>query len=489
MDLAKLALTMRPRGPWEGIDLGFAMACRWFLPLWSLWWAVALPVALVTALLFPDRPWLVILLLWWAKPLYEPLLLFWLSRALFGQRPGLGESLRQWRAILQAQPLAYLTWRRFSPSRSLYLPVALLEGLRGGQRRARIGVLGRGQQGGFWLTLVAFHFEMLLQVSLLVLLVLALPEELQWLDWESLFFEPGPFELWLQIGVDLLGMSLIAPFYVSAGFALYLTRRSELEAWDIEIGFRRLRERCAPRAAAWLLPLLGLGLLGLPAPPAAAVEPDPEQARALIAEVLAQPDFGRSQTSGYWKYIGDEEEAEDAAADSGVWDWLEGFEQGLAEVAEVLLWCGAGILLGYLLYRGAGASGWLQRGPGPAPARPQVPATLFGLELEADRLPADPVAEARRLLAAERPREALSLLYRGSLAALLARRLEIPASATEGECLALVTAQRPAPEAALFRRLTLAWIGLAYGHRPPGREPLEALCRDWPAVFGGAHGD
>ena len=131
MDLARLSVVMRPRSAWEGMDLGFAMACRWFLPLWSLWWAVALPVALVTALLFPDRPWLVILLLWWAKPLYEPLLLFWLSRALFGQRPGLGESLRQWRAILQAQPLAYLTWRRFSPSRSLYMPVALLERLRG----------------------------------------------------------------------------------------------------------------------------------------------------------------------------------------------------------------------------------------------------------------------------------------------------------------------------------------------------------------------
>ncbi len=488
MDLARLALAMRPRGPWEGIDLGFAMARRWFLPLWRLWWVVALPFALVTALLFPDRPWLAIVLLWWGKPLYEPLLLFWLSRALFGQRPGLGQSLRQWRAILQAQPLAYLTWRRFSPSRSLYMPVGLLERLRGAQRRTRVEVLGRGQQGGFWLTLVAFHFEMLLQIALLVLLVLALPEELQWLDWELLFFEPGPFELWLQIGVDLLGMSLIAPFYVSAGFALYLTRRSELEAWDIEIGFRRLRERRASRAAAWLLPLLGLGLAGLPAPPAAATEPNPEQARALIAEVLAQPDFGRSETSGYWKYIG-EEEVDDATGGSGFWDWLEGFEQGLAEVGELLLWFGAGILLGYLFYRSASAGGWLRRREPPLPASAQAPATLFGLELEGDRLPADPVAEARRLLAAERPREALSLLYRGSLAALLARRLEIPGSATEGECLALVAAQRPAPEVALFRRLTAAWISLAYGHQIPGREPLEALCREWPAVFGGRHGD
>ena len=40
-----------------------------------------------------------------------------------------------------------------------------------------------------------------------------------------------------------LAMSLIAPFYVAGGFALYLNRRSELEGWDIEICLRRLLAR------------------------------------------------------------------------------------------------------------------------------------------------------------------------------------------------------------------------------------------------------
>ena len=31
----------------------------------------------------------------------------------------------------------------------------------------------------------------------------------------------------------------LEPFYVAAGFAMYLTRRTELEAWDIEQEFRR----------------------------------------------------------------------------------------------------------------------------------------------------------------------------------------------------------------------------------------------------------
>jgi len=36
-----------------------------------------------------------------------------------------------------------------------------------------------------------------------------------------------------------LAIFLIEPFYVAAGFAMYLNRRAELEAWDIEQEFRR----------------------------------------------------------------------------------------------------------------------------------------------------------------------------------------------------------------------------------------------------------
>jgi len=34
-------------------------------------------------------------------------------------------------------------------------------------------------------------------------------------------------------------VAIIEPFYVAAGFAMYLNRRVELEAWDIEQEFRR----------------------------------------------------------------------------------------------------------------------------------------------------------------------------------------------------------------------------------------------------------
>jgi len=56
MELDRIAVIVRPRTPWEAIDLGFAMARAWFVPLWLLWLALALPVYLLAAMFFADQP-------------------------------------------------------------------------------------------------------------------------------------------------------------------------------------------------------------------------------------------------------------------------------------------------------------------------------------------------------------------------------------------------------------------------------------------------
>ena len=45
-------------------------------------------------------------------------------------------------------------------------------------------------------------------------------------------------ELAMAIGYAIV-IALLEPFYVASGFAMYLNRRVELEAWDIEQEFRR----------------------------------------------------------------------------------------------------------------------------------------------------------------------------------------------------------------------------------------------------------
>ena len=40
-----------------------------------------------------------------------------------------------------------------------------------------------------------------------------------------------------------MATTVIEPFYIGAGFGLYLDRRTQIEGWDIEIAFRRMRRR------------------------------------------------------------------------------------------------------------------------------------------------------------------------------------------------------------------------------------------------------
>ena len=55
-------------------------------------------------------------------------------------------------------------------------------------------------------------------------------------------FFTGTSSGWLDLVFSIgyaLTIGFVEPFYVAAGFALYLNRRAELEAWDIEQEFRR----------------------------------------------------------------------------------------------------------------------------------------------------------------------------------------------------------------------------------------------------------
>ncbi|MES9877669.1 MAG: DUF4129 domain-containing protein [Candidatus Sedimenticola sp. 1PA] len=497
MEIGKLQMDLRRRGHWEAIDLGFALARRWFMPLWSLWMMTALPVGLLLLLVSGGEIWLLLLLLWWFKPLYEPPLLFWMSRAVFGEKLTGKEVARQWWRIVRPQLLTNLTLRRFNPSRSFSLPVALLEGLNGKERRSRITILGQGQHAATWLTFVGFILETILETSLVILLYFLIPEELRWIDIGGLLLAENRVGELLQIPITLLGMSVIAPFYVAGGFALYLHRRSELEAWDIEINFRRTAERLKqgkrilPGLASLLL-VTAMATCVLPDSAMAAEPPAPDQAKQLVERVLQDEAFGRYEQQGYWKFVGEEEKSE--ANLEGLLDWLEffmdmvsGFFKGYASMGELLLWGVAIAVVVFLLYKIIGNRGWFTgwwQGDAGRRGSRQAPLELFGLDMRPDQLPDDIPASAYDLLRAGQLRSALSLLYRGALVRMVQDGLlEIPDSATEGECLELVRMHREGDEAEYFGQLTTHWLLMAYAHITPGREDVEALCHQWSGVF------
>lgn len=490
MDLANIAVRLRPRNAWEAIDLGCMLARHWFFPLWQLWMIGALP-ALLLLTLSPIPLWLAGLSLWWLKPYYEPILLFWLGRRLFGERPSWRELRQHWRRAVLPQLFANLTWRRFNPSRSFVMPVAVLEGLKGRARARRIGVLSRNAHAAGWFTITGILFEFIFALAVFLLALILVPKELWLFDIQAYFSNPAPLTRWLQQIIILVSMSLIAPFYVAGGFALYLNRRTELEAWDLELGLRRMAERhrrqLRPGIAALGALIVCLVGLSLPGTPPRAAEVDREAVQRTIREVLAEDAFGREVERTRWRYIGQDEEEDSSLTAGWLRLMLEGFSGGLAGLGELLLWLAGGAVLAYLFYwylqnRASFNGGGWSKGRGGAPP----PTHIAGLDLRPESLPRDPAAEAEALIESGDYRGALSLLYRGALSALVHRHaLEIVEGATEGECLGLVRERIETGLQPFFFRLTGTWLRLAYGHRSPAKEEGLALCREWRGCFGG----
>lgn len=498
MNLEDLQVAVRPRSPWEAMDLGVVMVRRWWRKLLVPWLIVVWMPALALAALLPgEYLWSVSLLIWYLKPLFDRLVLYVLSRALFGDTPSPEQTLRafpQWAFTGLAHAL---TIGRLDPARSFNLPVWQLEGLRGRERRTRLAVLNsrtRAHAVGF--TLIWLHLEVLVLISLYGVIALMIPPEADIDLFEAFIEQQAAWQQYLAIALYVMALSVMEPIYAAGGFGLYLSRRTELEGWDIELAFRRLASRTqaseqgqAPaRALALALAgALALLLTGLPGGDARAATRTPDY-KALIEEILADEAFADHETVEVW-LPKDRDTPEQAQDDEDEAAWLAGLGRVLAQLVELLLWLGlAALILLLYLKRDRLLAAW--RGPSRAVSVKEPPQVLFGLDVTPESLPEDVSGTAWRHWQNGRQREALSLLYRGTLASLVHEHaLPIPESATEGELLRDCRKRlEPAPFE-LLARLTEAWQRLAYAHRPPSATEVEGLCREWPARFGTPAGE
>lgn len=503
MRLSDASVVIRPRTAWEAMDLGVLMARQNRVLLMSSWALVTLPVfALLTALLWKS-PSTAMFLFWWLKPAFDRLPLYILSKALFGETPSIKQAVRQWPRLLKGQLLASLTWRRLSLSRSFVMPVSQLEGLDGPARQKRLGVLQQRNAGAArWLTTVGVHLEIGLWFGCMALFYLFIPQnvEMDW-DWQRLVLATSSEGLWLEhLGNAFYALILVFwdPIYVACGFSLYLNRRTVLEAWDLELVFRRLRERLSGVAPILLL-VIGLTLLPLSPPVMADTSPPPrplstQGANQSIKSLLEKPPFKNPETVTRYRF-GEEKPAVKAKAHGDVQlpAWLKALLDNLnsntfkhiAQGVEVLLW---GLLIGGLIMLAWRYREWLRtfvsrRGPRKTQTIKPVPTQLFGLELGTDTLPDDVASAAERLWATQ-PREALGLLYRGLLSRLLHDfNLPLKNADTEGQVLERVHQLQQPQLLAFSDELTRHWQNLAYGHRLPPLSAQQKLCSDWRTLF------
>ncbi|MEJ2529564.1 MAG: hypothetical protein P8Z39_05675 [Gammaproteobacteria bacterium] len=483
MQLDAISAKIRPRNHWEGVDLGFVMARQWFMPLWGLWWVTAAPVVLLSLCIYLvfDSTILFSLIVWWLKPLYEPMLLYWLSRRLFGEELSMREVMGEWRRILLPRLLGNLTLFRFSANRSFFMPVSHLERLSGTARRDRVRVLRENQSAGSWLTIVGVHIETILSFGILALVLFLLPSSMLP---DSIFDAMTSEQHWIQ-WLDylfwLVTMSLFAPFYVAGGFALYLTRRSQLEAWDLELAFRRMEPRFMHKRGGLSHSILAsllvaVMLLPLTNTSSAAELPSREESHRIITEVMSDKVFGTSHEEHYWRRISEPKEPKVFSPFS----WAG----TLATLLEYLAWFAVAVGVGLLIFHLSRMLDWLPKQQPRDRSGSRQPAVLFGMPINPNSLPDDVPGTVRQLLESGKIRQALSLLYRATLARLVHEcQLRIPDSATESECRSLVAASRPGQDTEHFGRLTLLWIGCAYGHLDPKAEQIITLSDSWQGLY------
>jgi len=482
MRLEDLTIALRPRQPWEAVDLGCALVRRDYGRVLAVWAITVFPVWAVLAWLLRGSPVWFVVVVWWLKPLYDRVPLYFLSRAAFGAKPGFGETLRAWPGLWARFFFSSLLWRRLSFIRSYAQPALLLEGLRGRAARERVRVLAtEGWMSGFMTSWVFLKFEVAIYLGLWALTSGIAPES-GLPDWEDMFVT-GALEsemtvayTWYTNILYLLAITINEPFYVGAGFGLYLNSRTRLEGWDIELTFRRLAARIrSTAAAAALVFLCATAACGAAeAEPPSALSPRVRQAvtasspSAAGQRILKKPEFKvHVRTDRIW--VKEEGVGVDAA-------WL-------VHLLTSLGYLFAAGLVGLLVW-------WLVRhrhlfSPGAAPARkavsPAAPRVVMGLDITSESLPADVVRAARALFEKGHAREALSLLYRGALSRLVLRhRLHIRDSDTEDDCLLHVAKASARDLAAWFRSLTLLWVRAAYAGVEARAEEFDSLCRTWP---------
>jgi hypothetical protein len=490
MQIDRMTLALRPRNAWEGVDLGAAMLRAWWRPLYVTLFCVMAPIALAAHLLLPSN-FAALLVVWWLKPLYDRVLLHVMGSALFGAVPPVRATLASLPRLLRSTGLAGgLTLRRLDTARSFNLPVRQLEGQRGKAARERERLLGRrnGPQTSA-LIFCCVCFEVVVAMSLAALIELLTPAALDAQYGVGAFFVAlldldgaGGFRL-LDSVLMMAGIWAIEPLYVAGGFALYLNRRTALEAWDLELRFRRLRAQPvrARAQAAILACALVLGALALS--PVPAVQAAEKSDRALIGEVLAAPEFQQYRTRTTWQPRRSERPA---AADPSFLAELTRLLRSLsisaAQLLRLVVYAAAAFVL-VLVIRFLWRQLCATRPRDLAAAAGAAPEVVFGLDVRPESLPAD-LAQLAATAAAADPRLALSLLYRGALVTLIHRdRLRIEHGDTEADCLDRVRRTGPAPLAEYFSALVAAWSQCAYGHRPPPAADVARLCGQWPQHF------
>ena len=510
---------IRLRTVWEAVDLGFAMVQEWwqslYLPLAILTFGIAIPLFYFMP---ADKYWLAALIFWWLKPLYDRLLLHIISHRMFNDEINTKQALQALPALIwNTGFFQSITFRRFSLSRGFNLPIWQLEQLRGSARSGRQDVLHiAAHSQAVWLTIGLWLIEFILFLSLFALMLMFLPQHISSDLLDGLFTKSVQYQEWLDVLMAVfyvVVVTFIHPFYVAGNFALYINRRTQLEAWDIELDFRKMNQRFkkltetvlstqqSTKLPTLLLACLLIGILFTPSSTVNAEEPSEilvetrqsaDKSKSVIEEVMLTENLNDKKKVMRWVKIPTEDEDEEEDDESGNWFFdllktlVDASATGLAFLLESLLWVAllAGVFLIYYF-----RDRWLPLFQTSQHTKDdyEAPEIMFGMDVRPDSLPEDIISEARQKWQQGDHRDSLSLLYRGALVRLInEEKIKLKDSHTEGDVLKQSSNSITPEKLSYLQTLTIQWQRIAYAHRTPDDEmnnTMHTLFDSWATRF------
>ena len=218
---------------------------------------------------------------------------------------------------------------------------------------------------------------------------------------------------------------------------------------------------------------------------------DIEESKSVITDIMSKKPFVMIKQEKVWNFEKDKKQDPEINPDMG---WLTELVSFITMMVEIVLWIIPVIVIFYLYrYRDY----WLNiiQGKKSKNDNLELPETLFGLDIRQQSLPDDIQSEAHSLWQNSHHREAVSLLYRGSLASLFKQyRFELPAGATEHDCIRQLEINEVNLSGSLseekhtlrtnqFKKLTDIWVSVAYAHRIPEQTAFYDVCNSWNRYF------
>jgi len=305
--------------------------------------------------------------------------------------------------------------------------------------------------------------------------------------------------------------SRVEPAYVASGFGLYLHRRPQLEAWDVELVFRRLaaRARAIAAAAAAFLPAallcaaFALALASAPAlaqskkkavkqppvTPAAlfgdAARPPSKEFERSLDKAFDDPSLKRTQKVTHWELRKFSDKKDDDKKknrdDEQAPAWVKAFVLAFGAIGEYGLWFLAGIALLLLLWRLPKWLPWVKAQLRNASELPEIHEEAV---VEPEPLPDDIPRVVGALWREGRRRDALALLYRASVERLSARLgTPFPPGATEADCLRRARRLEDEEARGSFTLVVRTWQRAAYARQFPADADFDALVAGWALKF------